>query len=132
MKMFWAWSAKILFVLLLVAIWYIYTQHNVIQTLTDENTVLIDQLDETQELLELANSKNAELEKKSLEGMLSETNKAIVSGWEKLLDSVEGELDKARQLLQEKGIDNAPSDLNKDTPSTEPLDNSKILDGERT
>ena len=46
-----------------------------------------------------ANTKIENIEKKSLEGMLKETNKAIVSGWEALLDTVQQELDKAKQAI---------------------------------
>jgi hypothetical protein len=39
------------------------------------------------------------MKKRSLEGMLKETNKAVVSGWETLLNAVQEELNKAKDAI---------------------------------
>jgi hypothetical protein len=40
MKTFWAWTAKILFVVLLIAAWYMYEQHKQYEVLRAKNTQL--------------------------------------------------------------------------------------------
>lgn len=102
MNFFWSLSAKVLCVLLLVAVWFMYTQHTDYQTLVHEHQQLKNELSRTNELLVAANQQITALEKETLDGMLKETNKALLSGWDTLLDSVEGELTKARKILQSK------------------------------
>lgn len=147
MKTFWSLLAKVLLVVVLIQAWFLYDYYNRNQQLLAENVQIETELFQTKESLLAAEQKASELEKRSLEGMLKETNKAVVSGWEKLLDAVENELDKARDSIgelrePEAGVQN-PDDLNQnDNPETqaEPnqLDNStedespEPIKGERT
>jgi hypothetical protein len=115
-KTFWSWLAKTLLVLVLVQAWFLYDYHNKNQQLMAENIQIETELFQAKESLISFKQKAEEQENRSLEGMLKETNKVVVSGWEKLLDAVEGELDKARdsigQLREPKaGVQNQ-SDLN--------------------
>ncbi len=122
MKIFWSWLAKILLVVVIVEAWFLYDMHTKNQQLISDNVELEKQLLETQDSLTAAQAKIEELEKTSIEGMLKETNKAVVSGWETLLDAVESELKKAR-----KSIDSTIDDL-KTEPNTQelpPADNEK-------
>jgi len=124
-KTFWSLLAKILLVIVLVQAWFLYDYYNKNQQLMAENVQIETELFQTKESLLAAEQKAEELEKRSLEGMLKETNKAVVSGWEKLLDAVESELDKARDSIgdlrqQESDVQN-PSDLNKgENPAVKP------------
>ncbi len=118
MKTFWSLLAKILLVVVLVQAWFLYDYYNKNQQLLTENVQIETELFQTKESLLAAEKKASDLEKRSLEGMLKETNKAVVSGWEKLLDAVENELDKARDSIgglkeSEPSVQN-PSDLNQE------------------
>ena len=117
-KIFWSWSAKILLAVVLVQAWFLYDYYNTNQQLMAENVQIETELFQVKESLLAVTQKAEALEKRSLEGMLKETNKAVVSGWEKLLDAVEGELNKARdsigQLREPQAGSQNPSDLNSD------------------
>lgn len=99
MKAAWAWLAKILFVIILVGVWYIYEQDKQYEALLSSHTELDSKVVMLEQQLQKLGEENAELEKKSVEGILRETNKVVVSGWEALLEKVEKELNKAKQLM---------------------------------
>ncbi len=139
MKTFWAWAAKISLVVLVCAAFYIYNQHKEIQVLTVQNKRLQTELKVSQELLATANAKVEELDKKSLDGILRETNKVVISGWETLLDTVEQELEKAREIINdEMSSSSSPSKPPITEPESNNTDPKKIVDpkdavkGERT
>jgi uncharacterized protein YlxW (UPF0749 family) len=121
MKIFWSWSAKILLVLLLISVWYIYEQKKEYETLTLSHQQLTLDLENAKKSLADLHQENQALEKKSVEGLLRETNKVVVSGWETLLNAVEGELNKAREMIQQK---QAPAQA----PADNAEDNTAILD----
>ncbi len=112
MKVFWSWFAKILLVVAIIEAWFLYDMYTKNQQLISENIELEKQLIETQDSLSSAQAKIEELEKTSIEGMLKETNKAVISGWETLLDAVESELNKAK-----KSIDSTIDDLKPESQS---------------
>lgn len=117
MKTFWSWAAKILLVVALVEAWYIYDLHNKNEALIADNVNLETQLAQSEQALATVRSEIEELEKRSLEGVLKETNKAVISGWEKLLNTVEKELEKARDAIpgiigSDPGADESPLDKN--------------------
>lgn len=144
MKTFWSLLAKILIIVVIVQAWFLYDYYNKNQQLIAENIQLETELLQTKESLLAAEEKAADLEKRSLEGVLKETNKAVVSGWEKLLDAVEGELNKAREAIEEiqepateqpdeqkpNGGDEGGVDNGEDPPST--IDIPEPIQGERT
>ena len=107
MKSLWSWLAKILLVVALVEGWFIYSFYTDKQALLVEKQDIASRLQQSEQNLSAANEKIAQMERDRLEGRLRETNKAIVSGWEQLLDTVEGELQKARKSI--------PALLGKDT-----------------
>lgn len=80
-----------------------YDQHKQYEALLLENTQLENKLKQTEDLLALANEKNIELEKNSIDGILRETNETVISGWESLLDTVKKELYKARDIIKQQG-----------------------------
>jgi uncharacterized protein YlxW (UPF0749 family) len=135
MKTFWSWSAKILLILLLVSVWYVYEQKKEYETLQASHQQLTLELANAKKALADLYQENQVLEKKSVEGLLRETNKVVVSGWETLLNAVEDELNKAREMIQQKQV---PADNEADSiaipnesgsPSSElPV----IINGERT
>ena len=137
MKVFWAWSAKLLFVLLLIAGWMLYQKHNAYEALLANNLLLDAQLKQTQEDLAHVYEENTALEKKTVEGLLRETNKVVVSGWETLLNSVENELNQARKRIEQEADDeknnknNVPAPEEGSMPAV-PDNESSIIDGERT
>lgn len=128
MKNFWAWSATILFVLLLLLIGYSYDRHQAYEELVAINQQLEADVAEVKQSLAEAHLKNKELEKKSLEGMLNETNKVVISGWEALLNKVEKELSKAREMVEKKQKEFSQDPAEK----LPPKDPSAVIDGERT
>ena len=139
MKTFWSWSAKILFIIVVFSAFYIYQQKASYEQLVLENKQLRLELSAAQKMLSDEQSKVAALEKKTLDGMLEETNKVVVSGWETLLGSVKAELEKARQLMKQSTSSDAesPEERNEndkkqpsESPSSHP--NQPIVDGERT
>ena len=102
MKTLWSGMAKVLIVLLVIAGWFLYQQHQEKQALQVLNQQLQTELAIVRQSLAESQKKAEELEEKSIEGMLRETNKVVVSGWETLLDTVEQELNKARDAIQQK------------------------------
>ena len=95
------------------------------------------ELSRANESLLAANQKIEELEKNSIDHVLKETNKAVVKGWETLLDTVEGELEKAKKsidstvdgLRQDGDVHHNSSPSEKDTTIE---DSPAIIQGERT
>jgi hypothetical protein len=139
MKTFWAWTAKVLFVLLLLAAWYMYEQHKQYEVLLAKHVQLEANLEDINALLTLAKEKNVELEKNSIDGMLRETNEVVISGWETLLNTVKKELYKAREIIQQKQGQQVPEteqDKNNSvepTPEVPPVtDSTEVISGERT
>ena len=98
------YSTKILSICLIAAIAYIYHQDKEHGSLVVENQQLTEQLARANTLLLESEDKIALLEKKSIEGMLEETNKVVVSGWETLLDTVKEELTKAKERFNAEGL----------------------------
>jgi cell shape-determining protein MreC len=135
MKAFWSVLAKILFVLVLVQTWFLYDFYSKSQVLIVNNVQLEQQLSvankalaNVNEALATANKKIVTLEVSSLDSVLKETNKAVINSWQALLNTVEGELNKARE-----SIDSTIDDLRQELP----VDGKKqetpvIIDGERT
>ncbi len=141
MKAFWSVLAKILFVLVLVQTWFLYDFYSKSQVLIVNNVQLEQQLSvankalaNVNEALATANKKIVTLEVSSLDSVLKETNKAVINSWQALLNTVEGELNKARE-----SIDSTIDDLRQELPvdGGESSDDKKqetpvIIDGERT
>lgn len=137
MKRFWSVLAKVLFVVALIQGWFLYDFFNKNQMLLAENIRSEQQLLTLDELLAAANKRIEVLEKNSIDNVLKETNKAVVEGWETLLDTVEGELEKAKKsidstiegLRPEESIENN----NLHTPKEEIIESSpEVISGERT
>ncbi|MFT6791633.1 MAG: hypothetical protein ACJA04_000840 [Cellvibrionaceae bacterium] len=101
MKIFWPWLAKILFVVVIFEGWLLYDFYQKNRTLIALSSDLQDQLNQTEKNLAETTEQLQAVEKKTLEGMFSETNKAMISGWELLLDRVQEELNKAREQSPE-------------------------------
>lgn len=130
MKTIGYWVAKIAVIALLVAVWFLYQKNIENEHLRVENQRLSLELAEVKRSLDELTLANQALEKKSVEGLLRETNKVVVSGWETLLNTVEKELDKAREMIQQK---------REASEEAERLDNAEredeppvIIQGERT
>jgi hypothetical protein len=130
MKSFWTFLSKILVVLLILAGVYIYQQEKKHAALESENTTLRTTIQALEESLAMANDKNSELEKKSVEGILRETNKVVVSGWETLLNTVEQELNKARKMIEQKKSQEKEEETTSEPSPTE--SKPTVIDGERT
>jgi predicted nucleic acid-binding Zn-ribbon protein len=141
MKTFWSTLAKILFVLVLIQAWFLVEFYQNNQTVTAENIQLEQQLlaanDSLESLntsLDVANKKIETLEKNSIDGILKDTNKAVINSWEALLNTVEGELKKAR-----KSIDSTIDEIRKELPADGGEFNTdeketppEVIKGERT
>ena len=126
----WEWSAKIMIVLLLVCLWHIFEQKKENQQLRLDNSALSVELENTRQLLVEEQAKSEALAKKTLEGLLKETNKAVVKGWEALLDNVEKELDKASSSMRSGDTESDSEEaLNLDNNGDEP---EGYIPGERT
>lgn len=127
MKNLWRWATKILFVLLLVSGWYIYEQDDRYKQLEKEYSALSKELEKTQILLAEQKTHSEALEKKTIDSILKETNKAVISGWETLLDTVEKELNKARSSISPAPLEDKPP---ASTPA--PKKQEQVIEGERT
>lgn len=134
MKTFLSTLAKIFFVLLLIQGWFLYEYYNKNQVLIADNIQLEQQLLVANESLVVINEKVEKLEKNSLNSVLKETNEAVVKGWESLLNSVESELERARE-----SVDSTIDDLRQQLPeNNNQLNNEKeekspaVIQGERT
>jgi len=137
MKSFWSGLAKVLFVFALIQGWFLYDFFNKNQRLLADNARLEQQLLSAGESLAVANKKIETLEKNSIDTVLKETNKAVVEGWETLLDTVEGELEKAKKsidstiegLRPEESIESDSLHI----PEEGTIESSpKVISGERT
>jgi outer membrane murein-binding lipoprotein Lpp len=124
------WVLAVLVIVLCVSGWFLYQADSENKNLHAKNEQLSIELAEAKISLDALIAKNEMLEKKSVEGLLRETNKVVVSGWETLLDTVEQELDKAREMIQQKNQasedDSAPS--SEESEKEVPV----IIQGERT
>ena len=141
MKAFWSVLAKVLFVLVLVQAWFLYDFYSKSQVLIVDNVQLEQQLlvanealANVNEALATANKKVVMLEESSLDSVLKETNKAVINSWQALLNTVEGELNKAR-----KSIDSTIDDLRQELPADsgessvdKKQETPVIVNGERT
>lgn len=138
MKTFWSVLAKVLFVVALIQAWFLYDFFNKNQTLIADNVNLEQQLLTANESLVAANKKIEILEKNSIDSVLKETNKAVVEGWETLLDAVEGELEKAKKSIGSTIEDLRPEEESTSgdsltIPKEENVEQSpKVIEGERT
>lgn len=127
------YTTVVLVVSLVVAVAYIYHQNKQYRDAIVDNQRLSLALDDkTARLLE-AEKAIAALEKKTVEGMMEETNKVVVSGWETLLNTVRNELNKAKERFNEeatKTLDNNSTSTNK--PPVQPATPTPLVEGERT
>lgn len=99
MKSFWSISAKALFVIVLLQAWFLYDMYRQNTALTAVNDEYSAYLKDSEEKIAKLQTQLAETEKKTLDGILNETNKAVVQGWESLLNKVEQELEKAKSAV---------------------------------
>ena len=99
MKTFWTWLAKILLVIVIIEGAFIYHLYTKNEHLVSENIELENQLLASEKELNETRTLAEALEKKTLEGVMRETNKAVISGWETLMRTVEEELEKAKDGL---------------------------------
>ncbi|MGS2716537.1 hypothetical protein ACVBE9_00020 [Eionea flava] len=125
----------ILVIIVVIAMAYTYHQDKQYRYVLLENQRLLLELDDKSMRLQEAEKTIVALEKKSVEGILKETNKVVVSGWETLLDTVKGELDKAKERINNE----AEKLLNDESVPAErqafpPFDESPVpvIKGERT
>ena len=144
MKTIWPWLGKLFIVFIVIEGWFIYDFYTKNQLLITENLVLESELLQSQQNLAKAEEKIQILEKSSVKGMLEETNKAIMSSWESILDTVKRELEQARDTLsstekvapdgpkkpsQQGGAPLMPREgENLETPESSP----SVIQGERT
>ena len=101
MKSFWSLSAKALLVIVLLQAWFLYDMYRQNTALTSVNDEYSQYLEDSENKIAELEKQLAETEKKTVDGILKETNKAVVQGWESLLDKVEEELEKARSSVPE-------------------------------
>ncbi len=99
MSLFWSWAAKLLLLVVLVQGWFLYDVYQKNSTLASSSETLSLQLQAAEASLAQLESQLAVMEKRTLDGMLEQSNKALVSGWETLLNKVEKELQKAKQAI---------------------------------
>ena len=127
-------STVVLLVLLLISLWYIHDQHNRYERLEQDYSNVIQELENTKAQLAAEQGRSEALEKKSIEGILKETNKAVISGWETLLNTVEKELEKARSVIRsEVPSKEVPSKKEKNhQPAPSEPQNAAPIEGERT
>jgi len=120
MKSFWSLSAKALLVIVLLQAWFLYDMYRQNTALTSVNDEYSQYLEDSENKIAELEKQLAETEKKTVDGILKETNKAVVQGWESLLDKVEEELEKARSSVPE--LFELEQQLEPSTPpkSTEP------------
>lgn len=120
---------------LVIAVAYIYHQDKRYRQALLDNQRLLLELDEKSLRLQQAEKTIVALEKKSVEGILEETNKAVVSGWETLLDTVKGELDKAKEHFNdeaEKLLNNDSGAPEAQDPLSPDISSEPTIQGERT
>jgi len=101
MKSFWSLSAKALLVIVLLQAWFLYDMYRQNTALKSVNDEYTQYLEDSESKIAALEKQLAETEKKTVDGLLKETNKAVVDGWESLLDKVEQELEKARTAVPE-------------------------------
>ncbi|MGH1486994.1 MAG: hypothetical protein ACRBCI_12320 [Cellvibrionaceae bacterium] len=118
MKTFWSLLAKILLIVVVVESWFLYDFYQKNQQLLTDNVELETKLLSSEQALAEVSTKLEQLEKRSLEGMLKETNKAVVSGWETLLNAVQEELNKAKEAI--------PSIIGNSDPNTSQSTKPKV------
>lgn len=131
MKAFWPAVAKALGVVVVIQACFLYDFYQKHQGLLADNTALESKVLATEKELNVAAARIEAMEKASLEGVLKESNKAIVSGWETLLDTVQGELNKAREAIPSLlGGEREDGDADSDGPQQDPA--LPAIEGERT
>ena len=101
MKSFWSMAAKALFVIAVIQAWFLYDLYRQNTALTAVNEEYAGYLKDSEAKIAELQEQLEETEKKTVDGILKETNKAVVQGWESLLDKVEQELQKAREAVPE-------------------------------
>lgn len=114
---------NILSVILLIAVvvlgWMQYqTQQQLVQS-ERQIVVLQESIAATQNQLATMQNKVTELDKTSVQGLVKEANGAILDGWEALVNSVENEVRKAREAMQD---DNQNDAKTPETPTTPKLE----------
>lgn len=90
---------KGLFVIVLIQAWFLYDIHRQNTALSAVNEEYAAYLKDSEAKIAELETQLAETEKKTVDGILKETNKAVVKGWESLLNKVEQELEKARESV---------------------------------
>ena len=113
MKKSWSpWEKILLIALLIVAgCWFVYDRSIANDQLLIQTQKLQQQLAERERELSASKARIVELErellagkeqeKQSFEGVLEETNKVVIDGWQQLLDTVNQELGKARNEVKD-------------------------------
>jgi uncharacterized protein HemX len=89
------------FILLLAAGTGLYYLHLQNELLKQQITVLSVQIDQLEEANTVLANRVSELEEDSLSSVVDQAGEAIVEGWQSMLKSVEEELEKAQQKIQE-------------------------------
>lgn len=93
--------SAILIVAVLALAWMNYQTTQQLQQSERHIALLQESLSSTQQQLAQVQNQVTELDKASVQGLVKEANGAILDGWEALVNSVENEVRKAREALQQ-------------------------------
>lgn len=91
----------ILLIAVLVLGWMTYQTREQLLQSERQIAVLQESITVTQQELVQVNGKLEELNKTSVKGLVKEANNAILDGWEALVNSVENEVRKARESMED-------------------------------
>jgi hypothetical protein len=132
------WRKTLLIALLIVAGWWFVYDRSItndeLVELKRELSVSKERIVELESELLAGKKQREAMKKQSFKGILEETNKVVVDGWQQLLDTVNQELGKARnevkdvlgKIKQEEGDQNTLKKPEKDSWETlERLKNEK-------
>lgn len=127
MNSFWSNLAKVLVLVVLVQAWFLYDMSKKNEVLTEFNTELSDNLVGAQDSLLSAQNQIEELKTRTIDGLLEETNRVVISGWESVLGKVQEELEKAREVLPK-----VPDSESQPRSENDATDGGESITGERT
>ena len=93
----------LLLLVLLAGVGYLYYDgQRQLQYYQQETMALQLQLDALREEVKNLDKKVKTLDESSVQGIVREANSAIIDGWQSLVNTVEGELNRAREALRDK------------------------------
>ncbi|MEX1670761.1 hypothetical protein AB4876_17720 [Zhongshania guokunii] len=117
-------AGVIVLVLMIFEVWQYFDAKAYRETMNEQLLQLSVRVDGIDERVQLARQELKKMEESSLGGLIENANDALINGWSAMLDTVEKELQRAKEGFDKQGQKQDPGSAPAQQPSNAAPDNT--------